>query len=175
MSFISWNESFTVHVTEIDQQHKELVATLNELADAMAVGKGRKSLSLTLDRLIRYTEYHFTTEERYFAQFGYPEAEAHYKEHTAFVEKIADFQDKFTRQELSLSIEVRSRPGSWFPGERDANLEPRKATVLTPSCGKEENDRRCICEGDSDRVASPCWSSSLRTWWSVVPGKARRG
>ena len=89
MAFIDWDDSFSVKVKEIDAQHKRLVDMLNELYDAMRQGKGKEVLGKIIGGLIEYTDVHFKTEEKYFDKFGYPETEAHKKEHSDFVQKVA--------------------------------------------------------------------------------------
>ena len=37
--FISWNDKISVGIQEIDEQHKRLVALINNLYDAMVEGK----------------------------------------------------------------------------------------------------------------------------------------
>lgn len=106
MGLIEWDDSLSVNVSEIDQQHKELVKVLNHLADAIQTKKGNDTLERTLEGLIRYAEHHFKTEEKYFAQFGYPDAESHKEEHLTFALKILGYQDKLKKKELSLSTEV---------------------------------------------------------------------
>ena len=94
MALIKWNDSFSVNVAEIDQQHQKLVSMINGL--------------------ISYTATHFKTEERYFTQFGYPETDSHKKEHAAFVQKVSDFKDGFEEGKLSLSIEVMNFLSDWL-------------------------------------------------------------
>ncbi len=106
MDLIEWDESLSVHVTEIDQQHKELVRVLNHLADAIQAKKGNETLKRTLEVLINYAEHHFKTEEKYFAQFNYPDADSHKEEHLTFALKILDYQDKLYNVDSSLSTEV---------------------------------------------------------------------
>ena len=53
-----------------------------------------------------YTTTHFKTEEKYFAEFSYPEAPNHKKEHAAFVQKVSAFRDDFEHGRLTVSIEV---------------------------------------------------------------------
>jgi hemerythrin-like metal-binding protein len=81
MGFIKWNDNFSVKVSEVDNQHKELIGLINQLYDAMRVGKGREVPGSVLTELVNYTVYHFSTEERLFQEHGYPEYERHKQIH----------------------------------------------------------------------------------------------
>jgi len=59
MSIMKWNDAYSVGVEEIDNQHKGLVNNLNELFDAMSIGKANDVLGKILDQLIRYAQIHF--------------------------------------------------------------------------------------------------------------------
>ena len=44
MSAFEWNDRLSVGVKSIDDQHKELVRMVNQLAEAMAKGQGKDVL-----------------------------------------------------------------------------------------------------------------------------------
>ena len=114
MALINWDDSFSVNVAEIDQQHQTLVSMINDLNDAMRQGKGKDVLGTTVGGLISYAATHFKTEETYFDQFGYPEADSHKKEHTDFVKKVTEIQGEFAERKLGLPIEVMNFLCDWF-------------------------------------------------------------
>ena len=114
MALVNWDGSFSVNVSEIDQQHKRLVMMINELSDAMKQGKGTDILGKIVNELISYTATHFKTEEKYFDQFGYPDTASHKKEHMDFVQKVSDFKDGFEKGQLTLSIEVMNFLSDWL-------------------------------------------------------------
>jgi hemerythrin len=114
MALITWNDTLSVNVAEIDQQHQKLIAMINELNDAMKLGKGKDVLGKIVNSLISYTAIHFKTEENYFAQFGYPDTEDHKKEHVAFVQKVIAFKEGFEKKEISLTIEVMGFLSDWL-------------------------------------------------------------
>ena len=114
MALLKWDDSFSVKVAEIDQQHLKLVSMINELHDAMKQGKGRDVLGGIVSGLISYTATHFNTEEKYFDRFGYPEADSHKKEHIAFVQKVSEFNDGFEKGKLALTIEVVNFLVDWL-------------------------------------------------------------
>jgi hemerythrin len=48
---IRWDQSMTTGVETIDDQHKQLIAWLNDLLAAMSQGKGRDEVQRLLDDL----------------------------------------------------------------------------------------------------------------------------
>jgi len=104
----------SVDVEEIDQQHKKLIVMINDLSDAMVEGKGKHVAGGIIDDLIEDTASYFKTEEKYFDQFGYPDAEAHKKEHVAFVQKVSQFKDGFDQGKIALSVDIISFLYKWL-------------------------------------------------------------
>jgi len=86
-----WNNSISVNVRKIDEQHQKLISLLNQIYDAMSIGQGKIILDNILKELVDYTEYHFSTEESYMTQFDYPEYTVHKSEHDFFKNKISDY------------------------------------------------------------------------------------
>lgn len=114
MALIKWNNSLSVGVTEIDQQHIQLISLINELNSAMQQRKGKDVLGKTLESLANYTITHFKTEEKYFALYRYPATASHKEEHAAFVNKISELQEKFDRGTMTLSIDLMNFLGDWL-------------------------------------------------------------
>jgi len=114
MALIQWNDSLSVNVVEIDKQHQKLVGMINDLNEAMRQGKGKDILGKIVNGLISYAGTHFKTEEKYFDQFGYPEANSHKKEHSDFVAKVSEFKDGFEKGKITLSIEVMNFLSDWL-------------------------------------------------------------
>ncbi len=114
MALINWDGSLSVNIAEIDQQHQKLVSMINELNDAMKQGKSKDVLGKIVTGLISYTAIHFKTEEKYFAQYGYPDADSHNSEHSAFVQKVTDVKERFESGQISLSIEIMNFLRDWL-------------------------------------------------------------
>ena len=114
MPLISWNNSLSVNVAEIDLQHKKLIAMINELSDAMKQGRGKDVLGQILNGLVHYTATHFKTEETYFIRFGYPDMDQHKSEHAAFVQKVSDSRDEFEKGRLALSVDIMNFLSDWL-------------------------------------------------------------
>ena len=114
MAFIQWETGLSVGVAEIDKQHQKLIQLINDLGDAMKQGKGQEAMGRILNELVSYTQVHFGTEERYFAQFQYPETYTHKQEHVAFVKKAVELKDGFAKGQIGLSLQVMDFLCDWL-------------------------------------------------------------
>lgn len=107
MPLITWDETYSVNIREIDDQHKKLFNLINILCDAMREGRDNDVLGRVLSELIDYTVYHFDTEERLFKKHGYPEYKHHKKEHDNLTRQAVELRDKFNSDGYGmLSLEV---------------------------------------------------------------------
>jgi hemerythrin len=97
MALIEWNDSLKLGIAVVDRQHERLVGIINRLHAATMEGRGRDVISEIMDELIIYTATHFSMEEKYFAQFDYPDAEEHKREHDALIEKVSAFASDFEK------------------------------------------------------------------------------
>jgi hemerythrin len=114
MPLITWTDNMLVHVEIIDNQHKKLVALLNDLDEALNQKREKDQLAKTITALAEYTFYHFMTEEKYFDQFQYPETLHHKNEHQYFVEKITEFQQSYDQGEATLTTDIIQFLKSWI-------------------------------------------------------------
>ncbi|MFA5845056.1 MAG: bacteriohemerythrin [Coriobacteriia bacterium] len=114
MALLEWNESLRVNVANVDEQHQQLVQMINTLHDAMADGRSKEIMGELMGGLIRYTVIHFGTEEAYFDQFGYPQAEDHKEQHRRFVAQVGDFKQGFDDGRLFLSMDVMDFLSEWL-------------------------------------------------------------
>jgi len=114
MALINWNDNLSVNIAEIDQQHKELIAIINELGDALKSGKGIDISANIVNRLAKYALIHFKAEEALLAKFGYTEMEDHKKEHAAFVRKVVDFRGGLENGKPVLPMEIMVYLSEWM-------------------------------------------------------------
>ncbi|HAZ12632.1 MAG: hemerythrin [Bdellovibrionales bacterium GWA2_49_15] len=104
MAIMEWKSELSVGIESIDNQHKELVAMIAELNDAMGKGKGREVLGTIFDKIIQYAGTHFAYEEKLFATHAFPGAAAHKVEHAALVKQALELQGKFKAGQMTISF-----------------------------------------------------------------------
>ncbi len=110
-----WNETLSVGVKTLDDDHKKLVDMINELVDGITSNRRQESLSQILDKLIHYTRFHFRREEEYFARTGYTAAAHHASEHRELIRQVTDLQARFRSGGASLlSLEVMKFLKEWL-------------------------------------------------------------
>lgn len=114
MALVSWKELYVVNVKEVDQQHQKLVGLVNDLHDAMMIGKGQAVMGHILDDLVDYTVNHFTTEEKLLDQYKYPERDIHKKQHADLVEQVAAIKTKYKSGEKVLTLDVMNFLRDWL-------------------------------------------------------------
>jgi hemerythrin len=114
MPLFTWNDSYSVQVKAMDEQHKKLFALINQLHDAMAAGKARTMLGPILSELLDYTRTHFTAEEKALEKVAYPGLAEQKKEHAIFIGKIIEFQEKNEGGSLTASIETSRFLRDWL-------------------------------------------------------------
>lgn len=91
---VHWTDAMSVGNSRIDDQHRILIDTINQLASAESLNN-HHVVSMIIDELISYAAFHFDYEEKLMASFGYPHLESHKKMHKCFVRWVEDFRDDF--------------------------------------------------------------------------------
>ena len=89
--YFEWMESYSVGISELDDDHKVLVSLVNDLVVLVNGEKKDTALGEILERLMDYTVFHFGREERLFEETDYPEADVHRRSHDRFVRRLVEF------------------------------------------------------------------------------------
>jgi hemerythrin-like metal-binding protein len=83
MGGFKWSESHSVHLPEVDAEHRSLFRLAGELKNAHAAGAPRKVVAQKLRALLAESEDHFTHEERMMRQARYMMFAWHKSQHDA--------------------------------------------------------------------------------------------
>ncbi len=109
-----WDSSLQLGIGQIDDQHKQLVAMINDLHRAMKQRKTMAIMGGILERLVNYTVYHFGTEEKLFEKHDYPEYDQHKKIHENLVGKVIEFKTKIDRGDSTISMDLMDFLKDWL-------------------------------------------------------------
>ncbi len=102
-----WNENFETGIAEIDDQHRQLVHLVNELASHLSQGADEVSLERVFGELAAYADYHFRAEERIWEPGFRQDAwfDEHRRFHDSFMPKVLELKSERTGREYEKSVE----------------------------------------------------------------------
>jgi len=109
-----WNDSYSVKIGAMDNQHKKLFEIISELYTAMRAGHGKEVAGGVLTRLIDYTVQHFAAEEKLMEANKYPALAEHRAEHKALTEKVVAFKKNFDAGSTAITLELMTFLQNWL-------------------------------------------------------------
>lgn len=110
---MQWTQTYSVNVSELDEQHKGIIDLINQ--GLLLSGKSHRiKTGKIIKKIFEYTEFHFTTEEKYFNKFDFSETEAHMEQHRLLTEKMFEFKQKFDDHEIDSFSEVIDLLRRWW-------------------------------------------------------------
>jgi len=94
---VQWDNSYSVGVRPIDEQHMELIRLTNNLFNSCMAGQNKitEVFLTTIHEVVEYTLYHFGTEEKLMERINYPHCINHKREHNNFVREVITKVEEF--------------------------------------------------------------------------------
>jgi hemerythrin len=114
MPFMEWNESFSVKVPAIDEQHRQLLVMINSLHEAMLAGGAPAKVRPVFNELVSYTRYHFSSEEKMLEAAAYPALEDHKTAHKSLVAQVGNFSDQIADGKSSTALKLMAFLKDWL-------------------------------------------------------------
>ncbi|MCX6795329.1 MAG: bacteriohemerythrin [Candidatus Falkowbacteria bacterium] len=111
---LEWEEKYSVGVKELDDQHKFMFATINELLELVNNNTAKEYLGGVIDALIKYKIFHFQTEEKYFQEFNYSGAQDHIARHQEFNNKLALISARYPEHTVEFAFELLDFLEDWL-------------------------------------------------------------
>jgi hemerythrin-like metal-binding protein len=105
-SGVSWDQSMSTGLTQLDEQHRELIRQLNELVTAMKAQRGRANIEGILNFLGQYVKDHFREEESAMEKYHCPLAEPNRQAHLKFTETFYGLRDQFQKEGPSSALAI---------------------------------------------------------------------
>jgi len=133
MVLFDWSEKYRTGIPSIDEQHRKLIGLVNELNEAMRVGRGKELTDKVLKELGDYTVYHFSFEEAAFEKYGYPAKDEHRREHQALVRQLEDVVGKYERGEIGINVTLLEFLSNWIK----THIEKEDMLYVPHLAGKE--------------------------------------
>jgi hemerythrin len=114
MTLVEWNVNYSVQNAEMDRQHQKLFDLINKLHEAMGQGKGKETLPVVFDSLVKYTQSHFAAEEALLQKYNYPELATQKRQHADLIKQVSDLQKQFLAGDFSSSVKTSEFLKKWL-------------------------------------------------------------
>lgn len=124
MAFFEWQDTFSVGIAGVDEQHRRLIGLVNRLHEVIERSDQTATLAAVLseidtvraviDELTAYAACHFATEDAYMTAHPQPEDDRHRAEHLAFVEQIGRFREACGQPKSRQSLEIATFCKTWW-------------------------------------------------------------
>lgn len=114
MALLSWDESLSVKIDKMDEQHQQLFDLINRFYDEVGKQSQKQLISDLIKGMKEYTILHFSEEEQLMQQHGYPGLAQHKKQHSDFIDKVNDLQEKYEAGKMIISIEITNFLKDWI-------------------------------------------------------------
>jgi len=112
--YFPWTDELSVHVKEIDEQHRALVGMINRLHRAMVESRGRAEQQSIIEEMVHYAATHFAVEESYMRRFHYDGMTAHMAAHAAFSTRAKGLSQRSRGAGFILTAEVLDFLKDWL-------------------------------------------------------------
>lgn len=92
------NPKYSIGIDEMDNQHARWIQLIEEFR-SVASGHlleqaGIRAAQHALEELVKYTQYHFSSEEQFIAARNYPDLEAHKQKHRELEAEVLRLLDE---------------------------------------------------------------------------------
>lgn len=93
MADISWKDTYSVGVEEIDDEHKELISLINMAEAAVCSQDDKEAVAKIASDMAFYALTHFSNEEVLMVSNDYPGYQEHREKHREFSAKAKEIED----------------------------------------------------------------------------------
>jgi len=114
MSLIEWKDEYSVGVASVDHEHQELVATINELHDAMKTAVDHDTVVDALAQIYTQISAHFALEEKVMRDARYSAYPEHKLDHETLLDELRDIMDSVDDQGAYDEGELSQDLDRWF-------------------------------------------------------------
>ncbi len=114
MDKINWDLSFSVGVTILDEQHKQIINMINLLLANSKTDVHSEVVSDLLNKMMEYANNHFDTEELLLEKYAYPGLSAQKHDHEVYCLKVVDLCKNTMKCNTSVPEELLQYLTKWW-------------------------------------------------------------
>lgn len=116
MILFEWKPIYSVGNDTLDTQHQQLFDIGNRYHAALTAGQSLASLEKIFAELIKYTQFHFETEEAHLRNINYPDYPRHKENHDKLVKLVSNYADQFSSGDQGVEQRAMNFIKTWLDG-----------------------------------------------------------
>lgn len=93
----------SVDVPEIDEEHRQFVARVNDLNEAIVEGADKPAIERLLDLMLMEATHHFWHEQQLLAKWKYPDRAVHAAKHAHLTAQFERVMKEFEQADVSVT------------------------------------------------------------------------
>lgn len=122
-----WNDNRHVGIKTMDEQHKQIVESMNNIGAALAARHEPEKLWSLFEQLASYTQMHFATEESLMDKYQLPSSARHKDNHRRLVDDLLSLSINFDNQSMVLAMRYFQ---DWFFRHNESDDRPMAAELV---------------------------------------------
>ncbi|EGV31147.1 hemerythrin-like metal-binding protein [Thiorhodococcus drewsii AZ1] len=103
---IEWDNKFSVGHERIDHEHQVFLDLIKNVSLCDDEHMPRERVFRLLTEIGKYADFHFYSEENIMLDTGYPDYEAHKREHSMLLCKLYDYIHRYRVEDIDLDSMV---------------------------------------------------------------------
>jgi hemerythrin len=136
MNLIEWSDGFNVNFKPIDEQHRQMAKTVNDLYLLLGSNK-HEATKYLVKKLVDDVRLHFETEEKLMKIGNFQGYFSHKLEHDRFEKEIKTFYRKFSNGETDVNLQFLKLLKRWMVNHIEIN-DKKLGAHLNSLDNKEE-------------------------------------
>lgn len=124
-TLIHWRDDFSLGIADVDHEHQELIALINELYGRIHGDPSVDEIAEFLGEVYTKIAAHFALEEKVMRESRYDQYAEHKADHERLLDEIADMIDRCELGELQKAEILGPLLDQWFSAHfktRDARM-----------------------------------------------------
>ena len=114
MVLIEWKTEFEVGIPDVDHEHQEIIALINDLHEAMSGENASISVMDFLGEIYAHVAAHFALEEKIMRINRYDQYADHKSDHERLLDELRDIMDDYEENAYFSDKEFSSHVERWF-------------------------------------------------------------
>jgi hemerythrin-like metal-binding protein len=125
MVLIEWKDEFSVGVPDVDLEHQQLIALINDLHATLSAENPDFGVMDFLGEIYAHVSAHFALEEKIMREHRYDQFGDHKEDHERLLDELRDIMDDYEENAYFNDAEFAGHVERWFTEHfktRDARL-----------------------------------------------------